>query len=307
MTKPSAKADGEMAFVDAHHHFQDIERHYYPWLVDRDAPPKLEGYLGPIRRNYLVSDYLADLVPARVVKSVHIQNGWDPRDPVGETRWLQNLAATTGFPTAIVTYADLSASDVEAVLERHAAHPSVRGVRDILNWDDNPLYRVAARPDLMSDTAWRRSFHLLGRFGLSFDMQIYWQQMDEAFRLATDYLDTIIVLDHFGMPVDRSLEGVRNWRADMTRLARAPNVLVKLSGLGLGHPRWTIEDTMPLLKTTIDIFGVERCMIGTNLPVDRLFAPPSTILDAYRMPAAGLSEADRDAMFRKTAERAYRI
>ena len=102
MSAPFGKADVGMAFVDAHHHFQDIERHYYPWLVDRDAAPKLEGDLGPIRRNYLVSDYLADLAPARVVKSVHIQSGWDPRDPVGETRWQQNLAATTGFPTAAV-------------------------------------------------------------------------------------------------------------------------------------------------------------------------------------------------------------
>jgi len=131
--------------------------------------------------------------------------------------------------------------------------------------------------------------------------------MDDAFRLAQDFPDALIILDHFGMPVDRTEDGIRNWRRAMAQLALAPNVMVKLSGLGLGHPNWTNEDTLPLLRTTIDIFGLDRCMVGSNLPVDRLFAAPARIFEAYALLVADLSQNERDALLQRNAERAYRI
>jgi predicted TIM-barrel fold metal-dependent hydrolase len=142
------------SFVDAHQHFQDIKAHYYPWLCNKDASPKLEGDLTPIWRNYLPDDYQGDLVSIGLVKSVHVQNGWDPREPVGETKWLQGMADQHGFPHAIVAYADLAAPNVQSVLEAHHAFPNVRGIRQILNWHDNPMLWVARSPDLMDDAAW---------------------------------------------------------------------------------------------------------------------------------------------------------
>lgn len=297
-----------LSLVDAHQHFQNIEKHYYPWLCEEDAPPKLEGDIAPIRRNYLPADYARDIAGFDVIKTVHVQNGWNPADPVGETRWLQQLSAETGRPTAIVAFADLAAPGVEGVLEAHAAAaPTLRGVRQILNWHADPALRVAARPDLMEQAAWRRGFALLRRFGLSFDLQIYWPQMDMALALARAYPDTVLVLNHFGMPVDRSAAGIAAWADAMARLAGAPNVAVKLSGFGLGHPRWTTADTGPLLERTVAAFGPHRVMVGTNLPVDRLFATGRTILGAIAAAVAGLSEAEKKAVLSGTAERIYRI
>ena len=297
-----------VSLVDAHQHFQDVENHYYPWLRDKDAPPKLEGDIAPIRRNYLPADYARDTAGFDVGKTVHVQNGWNPADPVGETRWLQQLAAETGRPTAIVAFADLAAPGVEGVLEAHAAAaPALRGIRQILNWHADPALRAAARPALMEQAAWRRGFALLRRFGLSFDLQICWPQMDMALALARAFPDTVLVLNHFGMPVDRSAAGIAAWADAMARLAGAPNVAVKLSGFGLGHPRWTTADTGPLLERTLAAFGPDRVMVGTNLPVDRLFATGRTILGAIAAAVSGLSEAERRAVLSGTAERIYRI
>ncbi|MBN9011447.1 MAG: amidohydrolase family protein [Rhizobiales bacterium] len=300
-------ADRPLAFVDAHHHFQDISHHLYPWLTDQDAPAKLEGDLGPIRRDYLPADYADDVASGTVTKTVHVQNGWDPRDPAGETRWLQNLAETVGRPTAIVAYADLADPAVERLLAAHAEAPALRGIRQILNWHEEPWLRTAPSPDLMSDANWRRGFALLRRFGLSFDLQVYWPQMDQALALARAFPDTWLILDHFGMPIDRSRTGLAHWGAAIARLAQAPNVAVKLSGFGLGHPGWTIEDTVPLLLQAIDVFGPKRSMVGTNLPVDRLFAHGREIVGAITASVAGLSETEREAVRCGTAERIYRI
>lgn len=308
---PGVSTTGTIAapvdFVDAHQHFQDLDANLYPWLADVNAPRKLEGDLQPLRRNYLMPDYRADLSGMRLLKSVHVQNGWDPGDPVGETRWLQNHAETTGFPHAIVAFADLANDRVGAVLEQHARCANVRGIREILNWSDDPILNVARRSDLMSDAAWRRGFGLLRTLDFSFDLQIYWWQMDAAYDLARAFPDTAIVLNHFGMPVQRSVDGIASWSSAMARLAHAPNVSVKLSGFGLGRRGWTTVDTGPLLLRTIDLFGVDRCLCGSNLPFDRLYAPPSQIVAALHWLATKLGAVDADKVLRANATRIYRI
>lgn len=299
--------EDDLRLVDAHQHFQDLGRNPYPWLSDPDAPLKLEGDLAPIRRDYLPADYARDVAGFTVTGTVHVQNGWDPADPVAETRWLQGLADAQGRPDAIVAFADLADPAVERTLEAHAVFPALRGIRQILNWHPDPALRVAGRPDLMESSDWRRGFARLRRLGLSFDLQVYWPQMDMALALARRFPDTALVLDHFGMPVDRTAEGLRAWGSAMARLAEAPNVSVKLSGFGLGHPGWTLSDTGPLLERTIATFGPDRVMVGTNLPVDRLFAEGRTILGAIRAVVAGLSEGERRQVLRGTAERIYRL
>ena len=304
---PGGVGIGDPGIVDAHHHFQDLGRHFYPWLSDPQAPHGLEGDLGPIRRDYLPEDYRRDVAGFGVARTVHVQNGWDPADPLGETLWLQSLNAEGRGPDAIVAYADLADPEVGALLEAHRACPAVRGIRQILNWHKVPTLRTAARPDLMATAAWRRGLARLERHGLAFDLQIYWPQMDMALDLARTFPGTTLVLDHFGMPIDRSPEGVAAWSAALARLAAAPNVVVKLSGFGLGHPRWSTADTLPLLARALDTFGPNRTMVGTNLPVDRLFAEPAAVLGVIRAVAAPLSQEDRYAVLCGTAERVYQI
>ncbi len=298
--------DEPFAIVDTHQHFQDLSRNYYAWLCD-DRPPSVEGDLTPIRRNYLPADYAADAAGFAVTRQVHVQNGWNMADPVGETLWLRELAETAGKPDAVVAFADLSDPDVERCLAAHAEWSAVKGIRQILNWHETPAWRSASRPDVMETPDWLRGFRLLHRYGLSFDLQIYWPQMDMALALARRNPETSIILDHFGMPIDRSRSGIAHWAAAMMRLAAAPNVSVKLSGFGLGHPRWTLDNTLPLLRRTIDTFGPDRVMMGTNLPVESLFARPTAIFGAVRAAVKGYSETERTAMLSANAERVYRL
>ena len=296
-----------LAFVDAHQHFQDLARGGYTWLTDPDRPPQLEGDLAPLRRDYLPPDYQADLAHCEVIKTVHIQHGWTAADRLGETGWLQSVAARHGRPDAIVAFADLAWPDIEHVLDAHMRFPAFRGIRQILSWHPDPVLRVAPHSDLMMQADWRRGFAALARRGLSFDLQIFWTQMDDALALACDYADASLVLTHFGMPVDRSADGIACWRAAMGRLARSDNVTVKLSGFGLGHPAWSLADTVPLLETVIGIFGPDRVMVGTNMPVDLLFAPARPITAAIAAAVAPLAESERARVLRHTAERVYRI
>ena len=299
-------ADESWAIVDTHQHFQSLSDAAYPWL-DPHRPEPLEGDLTLIRRDYMPADYRREMEGLGIVKTVHVQNGRNPHDPLDETRWLSALARQQGMPDAIVAYADLAAPDVERVLEAHAGFPRVRGIRQILNWHDEPRLRSAPSPDLMESSQWRRGFARLARLGLSFDLQIYWPQMDMALALAGAFPDTMIVLEHFGMVADRSAEGLAGWRSAIKRLAQAPNVSVKLCGFGLGDPAWTIESVLPLLRHALEAFGADRTMVGTNIPVDLLFAPAEQIVTAIRTALRDLTTDERIAVLRANAERIYRI
>jgi predicted TIM-barrel fold metal-dependent hydrolase len=292
--------------VDAHQHFQDLSRNYYAWLCDiRPAP--VGGDLAPIRQNYLPVDYAADAAGFTITRQVHVQNGWDITDPVGETRWLKRLVETDGKPDAVVAFADLSDPDVERCLAAHAQWSAVKGIRQILSWHETPAWRTASRPDLMQTPVWLGGCRLLHHYKLSFDLQIYWPQMDMAFALARQHPETSIILEHFGMPIDRSPLGLTQWAASMRCLPRALNVTVKLSRFGLGHPRWCLADTLPLLRRAIDIFGPSRVMMGTSLPVDRLFAKPEAIFGAIFATVACYSETERVAMLSGYAEQIYHL
>ncbi len=191
-----------MQIIDPHHHLWDLERHDYPWL--RPETPHPAGDLTPICRSYRLDDFLADAAGLELVKSVHLQAEIDRRDPVAETAWLQAVAdapGSRGFPHGIVAFADLADPRVEATLERHCGHANVRGIRYLLNYEaGEPLYCATERGDWLRDPQWRQGYALLAKYGLSFDLQIFWQQMEDALDLARTFPDTQIILNHTGMP-----------------------------------------------------------------------------------------------------------
>ncbi len=297
----------DLPIIDAHQHFWDLERNYLPWLCDEPPIPFRYGDYSTIRRNYLPEDYLRDAAKQNVVKTVHVETEWDPQVPVGETRWLQELIDTTGFPHAIVAQAQLDRGDVEAVLTGHTGQARVRGIRHKPRAAASPNQVQPGAPGSMGDPNWRRGYALLARFGLSFDLQTPWWHLAEAAQLARDFPATQIILNHTGLPADRSAQGLAGWRQAMRTLAAEPNVAVKISGLGQPGEPWTATSNGPIVRDTIAIFGVQRCMFASNFPVDSLVADFDTIFDGFGVITRAFSDAERRALFHDNAARCYRL
>lgn len=266
------------------------------------------GDTRPLQRHYLVADLLADAAGLGLEKSVHVQANFDPTDPVAETAWLEEVAAENGFPHAIVAFADFTARDLQRVLDGHAAASPgrMRGIRQVLNRHTDPRLNRAPQ-DYLGDERWRTKLGLLQRYGWSFDAQVYHAQMPELARLAARYPDLQFILDHAGMPVERDTAGLEGWRRGMKRLATCPNVAVKLCGYGMADNRWTEESIRPFVLQPIEWFGPERCMFGSNFPVDRLMASYARLWGAYRNITAAFSEREKDLLFRGSATRLYRL
>lgn len=295
------------AVVDAHQHFWDLERNPYPWLQDPEPIPFRYGDYSALRRSYLPADYERDVAPYRIVKSVHVEAEWERSDPVAETRWLQALAAREGRPTACVAHAALDRADAPEILAAQAAHPMVRGIRHKPAAAPSAAEARRGAPGSMDDPAWRRGYALLARHGLSFDLQTPWWHMDAAAALAADFPDTRIIVNHTGLPADRSPEGLAGWRHALAQAADAPNVALKVSGLGQPGLPWTEAANVPVIRDAIAIFGVERCLFASNYPVDSLVASYGTILRGFLAAIADRPPAERRMLLHDNAQRIYRL
>ncbi|MFC4169810.1 amidohydrolase family protein [Teichococcus aestuarii] len=299
----------DLPTIDAHHHFWDPVRNDYPWLDPaRPMIPFRYGDYGAMRgRPFLPEDYDALTGHHRVVASVTMEGEWNPADPTGESRWMAGLAARTGRPAAHVAQAWLDRTDVEAVLAAQAALPLVKGVRHKPRAAPSPAQVERGAPGSMGDPRWRAGYARLAAHGLHFELQTPWWHLDEALDLVAAHPETPLVLNHTGLPSDRSEEGLAGWRAAMRRLATAPQVWVKISGLGLPGRPWRLEDNRAIIRETIEIFGAGRCLFASNFPVDGLCGSFETIFDGFRAAVEDLPWAEQCALFHDNAIRLYRL
>lgn len=294
-------------FVDAHVHFWDLDRIHYPWLTPPFADDGPNGSVEAIARNYLPADYRADMDDwGTLAGAVHVDAGAAAAAALDETAWLEQLRMETALPTAIVAFAPLNDPGVERLLAAQAAHPRVRGIRQIVNWHVDPRRSYTAA-DMTQDDQWWAGFGLLGRYRLSFDLQCYAGQMAGLTPLIARHPDVPVIINHLGMPVVSDREGLARWRHGMRALAAMPHVSVKLSGFGFIYRDWHVDRVRPLVMEVIDLFGTERCMFASDMPTDRLFAPVDRYLDAYRAIAGQFSDDERRDLFGRNANRIYRL
>ena len=283
-------------FVDSHHHLWDMSKGSYHWLEEEEpAETEIVGDYSAIRRSYVIQDLLADFEGSNVVKSVHIQAEYGGDDQVWETAWLQSVADEHGYPHAIVAKTDLAAEGARGELERHAEHANMRGVRNFVQGDD------------LLTPEFRRGLQALSDLDMLYDLNSTWEGMDGARRAAEQFGDLQFILGHCGVPMERTPEYFDAWRAGMATLAGAPNVACKISGLGMTDHSWTVDSIRPWVLACIETFGVERCMFGSNWPVDSLYSSYRAVVEAYHEITADFSADERDALFRRNAERYYRV
>jgi predicted TIM-barrel fold metal-dependent hydrolase len=292
-----------MDIIDAHHHIW--RQRDLPWLVG-PMVPRVFGPYEPLRRDYPITEFIDDIAGSGVVKSVYVQANWPTERAENEVAYVQQAADETGFPNAIVGYADLMSDDVRPALDRLVRFSLMRGIRMQIHWHENALLTRAPVPNLPDDPLFRKNFAALADYNLSFELQVFASQMECAARLAADYPKTTLILQHCGMPDDLSEDGTEVWRSGLQVLAKQPNVVSKLSGLGTFIHRNDPDHIARICTETVGIFGPSRCLYGSNFPIEKLWSTYPDLIGAYRDTFASSSAQDQADIFRNTAERVYR-
>jgi predicted TIM-barrel fold metal-dependent hydrolase len=316
--------DPKRPIVDPHHHLWDRGGQVY--LLEDIVNDIASGH------NIIATVYVE-------ARSMYRARGPEALQPVGEVEFVNGAAAMSasgGYGSAaicagIVGHVNLLLGDgARGVLEAEIAAGGgrFRGIRHSSAWDADAeiagLY--ASRPKgLLLDPTFRKGFAALAPLNLSFDAWLFHPQIAELIDLARAFPDTRIVLDHCGGPI--GLGGYANreevftvWKASILEIAKCPNVSVKLGGLAmrlLGYdfhqrPRPpSSEDAAaawrPYIETCIEAFGPARGMFESNFPPDKGQCSYQVIFNAFKRIAAQYSEAEKTALFSKTASDFYRL
>ncbi|MCW5746605.1 MAG: amidohydrolase family protein, partial [Alphaproteobacteria bacterium] len=273
-----------LPIVDPHHHLWERPDHRYllPDLLDDTG----SGH------NVIATVFVE-------CAAMYRADGAPEMQPLGETEFVNGVAAMsasggygkTKVCAGIVGFVDLNLGDRAAsVLEAHvrAGGGRFRGIRHASGWDASDQVRNShTNPPqgLLGDATFRAGFACLAPLGLSFDAWMYHPQLGELVDLARAFPDTTIILDHVGGPLGygpytgKADETFAQWKESIVALARCPNVVVKLGGLGMRigvfdfHKRAAPVPSQdlaaawkPWIDTCIAAFGVDRCMYESNFP-----------------------------------------
>lgn len=290
--------------IDSHHHIWRVAD--LAWLAG-PMVPRIFGPYEAIRRDYDIAEFRADLAGSGVAASVYVQTNWPAGRSVDEVAWVQSVADVHGWPQAIVGHLDLLSDDAPQVLAEQMKYSRMRGVRMQLHWHENEMYRFAQAPDLASDPRLRRNIRALAQYGLPFELQVFSGQMPGACELAKANPDITFILQHAGMLEDTSPAGVAAWRDGMRRLADLPNVVAKLTGLGTFIHRNDPAHIARIVADTIALFGAERCLFGSNFPVEKLWTSYADLVAAHRAALAGYPVGTQRLVLGGNAARIYRI
>lgn len=282
--------------IDTHMHIWDLSNGP-EWL------PKLAG--GILNHDFFMKDYLEMSKNQPISQMVFIECGGFPNNPILETKWVQEQADKYGAPQGIVAFAKLDSPEVEKVLKSHAQYPNLRGIRMPLNYVAGCF--GADRDDYMKDAAWRKGYGLLSKYQLLFEMQIFDTQLPQACELAKQFPDIPIILEHLGWPKESSLTYLSEWKYRLSELAQYPNVFLKISCIGWIFQKNEKSLILPYIQEALNLFGVDRCMVGSNCPPDRVFIPFDDIFHTFKVALSSYSEFDQQKVFYGNAKRIYRL
>ena len=287
--------------IDAHHHIW--RQADLPWLLGPEQP-RIFGPYAPIKRDYRIEEYREDIKGTGITGSVYVQANWAPNWALDEARWVQAEADRTGWPMAIVAFADMTRRRCASDLKALSDIPGVRGIRHQFHWHENALYRFAPHADMCMDPQVQANVKLLADYGFSFDLQVFAGQMAGAVELVKSCPKVTFVLQHAGMLEDGTKATRALWLDGMKALAACPNVVCKLSGLGTFKHKNDAKHIADQAKVALGLFGAERCIFGSNFPIEKLWTSYAKLFGAH---LDAIPKKHHNTVFSETAARVYRI
>lgn len=270
--------------LDSHQHFWNYSAEQYPWIQPS----------WPIKRTFLPGDLAPLLTQAELDGCIAVQ----ARQTLEESRWLLELADQSSIIKGVVGWVDLRSDKVEEQLAQFASHPKFVGVRHVVQ--DEPDDDFMVRSDFL------RGISKLKQFKLSYDILIYPKQLPAAIKLVQQFPEQPFVLDHIAKPHIKDCT-LSPWREQIQELAKAPNLLCKVSGMvtEAKWQGWRYDHFVPYLEVISEAFGVDRLMYGSDWPVCLLAGSYPQVYSLTRRYFASQSEAAKAKIFGGNAAHFY--
>ena len=260
--------------VDAHHHLWRYSAEEYDWIDDR---------MVELRRDFTAAELRGEMSSAEVDLTVAVQ----ARQSLEETKFLLVQAEACQQIGGVVGWLPLrDAGQLSQSLELFGQHPLLVGARHVLQ---------AEAPGFLEDAAWHHGIAALTGAGLTYDLLLRADQLQEGARFVDRHPNQRFVLDHLAKP--RIADGVLEpWTRDLRELAKREHVWCKVSGMvtEADWQQWSLEGLRPYLDIAVEAFTPRRLMAGSDWPVCLLASTYGRWWSALREYLAAFRPAERD-------------
>lgn len=276
-----------MQKIDAHQHF---------WKFD------------PVRDSWITEDMAAirkDFLPSNLAPLLK-QNGFDGCVVVQsdqsemENAFQLQLAEENDFIKGIVGWVDLQHPHVEERLSYYRRFEKMKGFRHVLQGE--------TKRDLMLQPEFKKGIGRLNKFGFTYDILVFPDQLDYIKELVAEFPDQRFVIDHMAKPYIK-FRKVSDWRNDMQDLAQFENVWCKVSGMvtEADWMNWSPNDFHPYLDVVVEAFGVNRLLFGSDWPVCLIAADYAAVLELVSDYFSGFSKHEQENIFGNNAVEFYKL
>ncbi len=272
--------------IDSHHHLWKYSPQDYPWIPEGSA----------LAQSYGLAELHDVTARSGVTGTVVVQ----ARQCVEETRWLLDLAARSSVIRGVVGWLPLIEDTIVAQLDQWQHEEALKGLRHVLQEEPDEYF---ARTDF------HRGLAALAETHLRYDLLIFERQIPAAMAMIAHHPQLPIIIDHIAKPEIHNGRISETWRAGMRELAQRDQVIgVKISGMAteVRDETLCIDTLRAYFNETLEIFGPQRVMVGSDWPVSllRLESYPQWI-QMLRTFVSELSEAEQQMILSDNAVRCY--
>ncbi len=233
--------------IDSHQHFWSYNPVRDSWITED---------MSVIRKDFLPADLQPILKQHSFDCCVTVQSEQSEADNIFH---LTN-AEGHEFIKGVVGWVDLRSFDLEERLAYYSSLPLMKGFRHVLQGE--------ADRALMIKPEFKNGISLLSKYGFTYDILIYPDQLRFAYQLASQLPNQKFVMDHIAKPPIKAGE-IADWKRDIQAFAPLPNVSCKISGMvtETNFTTWKGENFTPYIDVVVETFGTNRIMYGSDWPV----------------------------------------
>jgi len=274
---------------------QRIDSHQHFWKFDPNVHGWINNSMHKIKKDFLPEDLAPLLFDNQFSGCVAVQ-----ADQVEEeTKFLLGQAKEYDFIKGVVGWVNLLGDKVSERLNYFSIEKKLKGFRHVVQGEADGF---------MLRKDFRHGIAALKEFGYTYDILIFDHQLPDAINLVNSFPDQPFVLDHIAKP-DLKTGNIDRWEANIAELAKAENVLCKVSGMVTeAHwDSWSSDDLKPCLDVVFENFTAKRLMFGSDWPVCNVAAGYSEVVNIVQDYISLLPQNEQELVWFKNAQTFYNL
>jgi len=278
---------GASVCIDSHQHFWQYDAERHSWINDD---------MREIRKDFMPEDLFPVLEENGVQGTVLVQV-----DQTEEENKFQLVNADKfDFIKGVVGWVDLQADNIDERLQYYKQFEKMKGFRHVLQGEQDRA--------LMLKPAFKHGISLLEKYGFTYDILIFPDQLQYSLELAKAFPNQPFVIDHLAKPYIKA-RAIDDWKKDIQAIAAMPNVYCKISGMvtEADFTQWKKEELVPYIDVVVQAFDTSRIMFGSDWPVCLIAASYKQWITLLREYFASFTQKEQEAFFGNNAAAFYKL